>query len=382
MRALLPTVLVAALVAPAAPAAADEEVVEVTPPAESPPSAPAPPFFSWHVFGFLRLKGGVILDDPNVAFVGRNDGFTLQNARIGILGSLGKRLAFVLSADGAVDERGGVNDTTGTLRFALKDAYLDVQVVRALSIRIVRFEPIFDLEEIIPYTERAFIDRSLESRGVVATQGYEVEGLSPGRSIGVALRAEKLAALGPAALGYELAVQNGNGEYESQNDNNSLAYSGALFVTFGRSIVFAAGRQKDRTVGELPFRQTEKDLGGSAGFLLRVGPIEAGAQAMLRHTTFPTTGGAAENASGGHAQIALALWLFNRKATLSPGYRFATYNPSDLIAVDRVQEHTIGLTLKLMPVPLRVQFNYTHAVEQAQRTLDNDRFEAGFEVAL
>jgi hypothetical protein len=359
-----------------------EAPLEVQPPPEPEPSGRVSTGgFAYHLYGFLRLKGGIIADDPNVAFVGRNDGFVLQNARIGLAGGYGDRLGFRISADGAVDERVGANATEGILRFALKDAYLDVHIVPQLSVRIVRFEPIFDLEEIVPYTERAFIDRALESRGVLATQGYETAGLSPGRSIGVALRSDRVVALGPAALGYELAVTNGNGEYEAQNDNDHQAYSAAVFVTWGPSVIFAAGRQKSRTVGELPFRQTEDDLAGAAGMRLVLGPVELAAQGIARHTTFPTTGGPAENSAGAHAQLAVALALGGR-ARLVPGYRYAIYDPSDLITTDLVQEHTFGATLGLNSIPLRLQVNYTHAAEEAQRSLANDRFEIGFEVSL
>jgi hypothetical protein len=353
----------------------DVEIVEVTPPPLAPRGRSG-----YRLFGFLRLKGGVIRDDPNVAFVGRNDGFVLQNARIGVLGHWGDRIGFVISADGAVDERVGANATSGLLRFALKDAYLDLAIVPALGVRVVRFQPLFDLEEIVPYTERAFIDRSLESRGVLATQGFETAGLSPGRSIGVALRSERLVALGPAALGYELAITNGNGEYESQNDNDSLAYSAALLATWGESIVFVAGRQKTRTVGELPFRQTEQDWAGAVGARVRLGPVELAGQGIARHTRFPTTGGPAENSAGGHLQASFAFEL--GRARIAPGYRFAIYDPSDLIAADLVQEHTAGVTLELLRVPVRLQLNGTLAVEEDQRALTNDRVEAALEVSL
>jgi len=56
------------------------------------------------------------------------------------------------------------------------------------------------------------------------------------------------------------AFANGNGEYEAQNENNSPAYSAALFATWERSVIFVTGRQKTRTVGELPFRQTEEGM--------------------------------------------------------------------------------------------------------------------------
>src|SRR5262249_1061341 len=136
------------LVIPALAAAQKDDVVEVTPPPEAPPVAPPPSGvggFRYELYGILRLKGGFTQDDPNVHFVGRNGGFALQTARIGLLGPWA-RLRFRFSAEGAVDERSGANATVGTLRFELKDAFLDIRVADALTVRVVRFEPIFDLE--------------------------------------------------------------------------------------------------------------------------------------------------------------------------------------------------------------------------------------------
>src|SRR5690606_9030824 len=58
-----------------------------------------------NVFGYIRFVGSVVQDDPGVEFVGRNDGFRIQNARIGIEGHYRDRLYVRLSADGADDER-------------------------------------------------------------------------------------------------------------------------------------------------------------------------------------------------------------------------------------------------------------------------------------
>src|SRR5262249_8903483 len=280
------------------------------------------------------------------------------------------------------DERSGANATVGTLRFALKDAFLDVRVADALTVRVVRFEPIFDLEEYIPYSERAFVDFSLESRGVLPTEGYQTAGMSPGRSLGVAIRSDQALVAGPVALGYELAAQNGNGEFASGNDNDSLAYSAALFARYGKSFFFLAGRQKSRTVGSLPFLPTQDDLVGAAGALVRVGAVELAGQIIGRHTTFPTTGGPAENAYGAHAQLVVKFGLAGDKVFLEPGYRFAVLDPSGLISTDMVQEHTFGVTLRLTQVPVRLQLNYTHTVEQPGRELENDRGEAAFEVSV
>src|SRR6266567_6718928 len=87
------------------------------------------------------------------------------------------------------------------------------------------------------------------------------------------------------------------------------------------------GRQKTRTVGDLPFRQTQEDLQGAAGALLRLGPVELASQILGRHTTFPTTGGPAENSYGAHAQIAVALGVLGDQLFIVPGYRYAIYDP-------------------------------------------------------
>src|SRR5437879_6698892 len=72
---------------------------------EAPPMLPEPVApatgFAWEPFGYLRVQYIAVQDDPNVPFVGRADGFELQNARIGARGRLGTRAAFVISFDGA-----------------------------------------------------------------------------------------------------------------------------------------------------------------------------------------------------------------------------------------------------------------------------------------
>src|SRR5438876_4565527 len=78
-------------------------------PGGSPPAVPAQTAFSWQPFGFLRTQYITVQNDPNVSFVGRDDGFEIQNARIGVSGHVGTRAWFVVSIDGAVDERTQVN---------------------------------------------------------------------------------------------------------------------------------------------------------------------------------------------------------------------------------------------------------------------------------
>src|SRR5262249_26306232 len=346
-RALVPV-----LVCAAAPALADT--------VEAPPEAG----LKLAPYGFLRLKGAIVEDDPNVAFVGRNDGFVLQNARVGLAGTYDRWLAFRISADGAVDEREGRNATLGTLRFALKDAYADFRALPEVVVRGGRFKIIFDLDEIDDETQRRFVDEALETRGVFATQGFETPGLAPGRSLGVAIRSDEALAFSDVKLGYEVAVQNGNGEFESANDSDLPAVSVALFARFpDRSFAFVAGRWKSRALGGLPFRQTEVDYEGNAGARVEVGPAHGAAQSVGRHTVFETTGGPARNSVGAHGELGVRIDLGD--VSLEPAYRYAIYDPSDLIDVDLVQEHTLGVTLRVPAAHLRVQLNATKAGEQA-----------------
>src|SRR5580693_9379503 len=59
-----------------------------------PPSPPPPPAttpvediihkLTYEGFGYLRMEYIAVQDDPNVQFIGRDAGFELQNARVGV----------------------------------------------------------------------------------------------------------------------------------------------------------------------------------------------------------------------------------------------------------------------------------------------------------
>ena len=196
--------------------------------AADPTSTAEPAGVVYRFGGYLRLEGAIVENDPSVAFIGRNDGFRLANARLQVDGRWKERLSFRMSADGADDERSGANATGGQLRFALKDAFADVKLSDLATLRAGQFHPVFDIDEIGGQSEQMFVDRALESRGVAPTEGWETEGLAPGRSLGMALRAPRALGGETIALGYEIASQNWNGEDQAANDNDSLAYSGAL----------------------------------------------------------------------------------------------------------------------------------------------------------
>jgi len=336
--------------------------------------------FDLSVFGYIRFLGVVVQDDPEVSFVGRNDGYRIQNARIGIEGRFRDKVYLRLSADGADDERSGPNDVEGTLRFGLKDAFADVKLAKALELRVGRYPVIFDLERFTSALQRGFISRSLESRGVSATEGFESPGLGVSRNMGLALRAPRAFESDTLSIGYELAAQNGNGSLAAQNDNDSLAYSGSVITNIGSELmIFGSFRYNERTEGELPFRRTERDLGTAFGVWFENSAFRAAGQLIFRRTTFPTTGAPVENAWGGHAELIIAIPGVDG---LKAGYRFSLLDESDRIPQNSVQEHTAGLSLDLPSYHANFKLNAVLPVEEAGRELDNARGEMLIEVQL
>ena len=366
----------AAAPAPAPPAGdkkADAPVEPKTPEAEPEKG------FTWTPFGYLRMQYIAAQNDPNVQFVGRDDGFELQNARLGVRGKLAERASFVVSIDGAVDERAQINVPDGKLKVGLRDAFVDVMFSGALFARAGFFHSLVDPESLVPDTQRAFVDKPLASRGVRATEGFQTQGLTPGRSIGAALRMDSTEEATAPKFGFELAVQNGADEFSSNNDNDKPAVSAAGLVRFAnQSHVVGAVRYNPRTVGDLPFRQDENDLMVSGGAMINVGPVGIGAGAVFVNTSFPTTGGPARRALGGHGQIMITVG--GDAMPIGLGYRFCIFDPSSLITTDRVMEHTAGAVLGVPTYRMRLQLQATHVIEQ--RELSNSRVQLAAEVSL
>src|SRR6185295_3978228 len=233
------------------------------------------------------------------------------------------------------------------------------------------FQAWVDPEALVADTRRELIDHPIESRGMRATEGFQTAGLTPGRSLGAAVRLEPASDGTGGDIGFELAVQNGADELSSNNDNDRPAISATLLARLpGDGWAMASGRYNPRAVGALPFRQDENDLQATAGLRIAVGPIALGGGVIVQTTSYPTTGGPSQNAFGGHVQAMVALPV---TLPLQVGYRFGILDPSSLVATDRVMEHTVGAVLAVPRYRMRVQLQVTHVVEQAARELANDR---------
>lgn len=369
------------------------------PPPPAPEKAePAPPAddtgFSWAPFGYLRMQYRVVQNDPNVEFVGRDDGFELQNARVGVRGKLDDLAAFVISFDGAVDERAQLNDPEGQLRVGLRDAFVDVVLGSSASLRVGFFRTMFDPEALIGDTARLTIDRPIESRGMRATEGYETPGLTPGRSPGAAIRVvpsgfasaakggtgSGVERAGGSPVGFELAVQNGADEFSANNDNDKPSVSGTVITRLAEeSWLVGSGRYNPRSVGGLPFRQDEDDIQAAGGIQLGAGPVLFNGGFVLTRTSYPTTGGPSSTAIGGHGQLMIRI---PGELPLAFGYRFGLLDPSSLIVSDRVMEHTAAGTLGVPRLRMRLQLQLTHVAEQSSRALSNSRAQLAAEFSL
>ncbi len=362
-------VLLAALTAPA--------VAHAEEPAE--PQVPATGF-AWQPFGYLRMQYIAVQNDPDVAFVGRDDGFELQNARVGARGQLGTAMAFVISIDGAVDERTLASSPQAKLAVGLRDAYVDTSLSGPIVVRTGYFQCWLDPQAQIPDTVREFVDYPIETRGMRASEGWQTPGLPPGRSIGAAIRLDPAEPDDGASVGFELAAQNGADEYSVNDAGDRLALSAAGIVRFAHDgWLVAAGRWNPRAVGGLPYRENETDLQGSLGAHAAAGPVSLGAAVIFQHTTFETTGAPSQTAYGGHAQAMVRLPI---EYPVSMGYRFGILDPEASIITGRLIEHAVGAVLALPAVRTRLQLQLVHVVEQAGRDLQNDRVQLGVEVVL
>ena len=135
--------------------------------------------------GYLRARYGQVFEgDDGPAFVGVNDGFSLENARFIVDHQTG-RLAARISFDGAVDRRAASNTSVGRVDVGLKDAYLNYEFADAVAFQVGQFKPPFDAEELQSTTQMLFIDRAVASRGVRGVEGYNAGGLSLDRQAGV-----------------------------------------------------------------------------------------------------------------------------------------------------------------------------------------------------
>lgn len=319
--------------------------------------------------GYLRTVAEFIENDPRSTFIGRNDGFKLINARLGLRASTGNFFSYV-SFDAAAGAREQFNDTNADFAVRLRDAYMSYGLSRFADLFAGRFKAPYDLSALQATGALTFIDRPVESRGVLPGTGFELDGMTQGRQLGVMVSKSRIGLTEDGFdIGYALALTNGRTPGLALNDNDRPALFGRVSAYYSDwAVLNVAGFTDTRTVGELPDLFDEDVSGTEVSAVVRIDDLVLEAQFLFQSTSFdgerPTV-----NTLGLHAQWAYTLW----GVTLA--YRFAWYEPNteDLDDADQRTEHTLGLSYGLEKIPLRFMLNGTVAGEQVGRKLDNNR---------
>lgn len=352
--------------------------------------------FKLSLDGYIQTRYQNIRDDERVAqFIGRNDGFSMSNARLNLRLKRDRLRAF-FSLEGGRERREPLNRAQGDVRTTILDAYMDYEFSRYLTVRFGRFKPAYDANEWESTAGLLFADRALESRGVLGVEGWNVAGLSLTRQTG-------LQVLSDIPLGKKVSLQaigsvtNGNSSDQFTNDNESLAYTGRVFLkaSLHKEVRVRLGGGvylNDVTSGELPDLVSERRKGFTADARIKVYGLTVQGQWMRQVTSAIDVGVEPERTGEGfHVEAGFNFGAFEERLRgVMPVYRFAQYDPTASVsatstdsglraalAVDALTHHTIGLNWlldnKRLDLPLKIQLNYTFANEEKARQVKNDR---------
>lgn len=353
------------------------------------PAAPERLQLRWG--GFVRVAYTHINDtEGETDFVGLNDGFQVQNARLSLRGSFDEWLRFRVELEGANDVRTANNTATGELSARLRDAWVGYARVPWMQLRVGQFKPFFDAEEKRSSDDLLFVSRALAHSGVRGVEGFNVRGLSLNRDVGAQLLSEPLLAdLDGIKVGgaYMLSVVNGNGANSSLNDNEAVAVVGRaegllevpelLKATLGLGYFV-----NKRTLGEPPDRFSEERQGLAVDLDLEVAGLVLQGQYTRWDTNFSEVQIESDRVAVGYHvaagyRLPYGLTPAYRFAFLDPTAEFATLDPgvTDPFDVDELTHHTVGLTWHPLETPFTFQVNYTLTIENDARALDNDRLE-------
>jgi len=335
--------------------------------------------------GYIRPRFTLVQDDPSETdFVGRYDGFQLSNARVGVEGSYGS-WGFKLSFDGALDRRYGYNTSEGEIAVGLKDAYINYAPCPWGKLTIGQFKPAFGSDEFTSTRDLMFVDRALPGRGVHGVEGLNVSGTNVIREVGIQLSgATTQPSSEELGVAYYLSFTNGSGANRPLNDNSRFAYYGRVEAFYGDMVTLGgAGFFNEATSGAPPDDVAQNILGYTADLRLNIANVLLAAEFTEVMTSYPDVPAEPEGKSRGY----FASIGYRAPWGLVPGYRFAYYDPtaefssedSELSAqleIDELTHHTVGLTWFSDEIPLKVQINYTLAMENEKRAIANNRLDA------
>ncbi len=336
-------------------------------------AAPAPTHFI-EVSGYAILSGSWVQEDPQFLPVGRNNGFSLGDARLEVTGRPLDTVWLFLSFDGAVPLRASDDPLQGRRTVDLKDAYGVWAPGYHFRLQAGQFKAPQDLEALLEETELKFPTRSIVSDGMTPPTGYSAPGLSLDRQLGIAIGTDEIPLPFKSSLVAQIAVMNGNGPNQLVNDTQYPSVAGrvALGVYGFASLGFDA-YYSPRATGTRPnlFRDDYAGLGADLRVEWR------GAHAMLlyqQRTIHHLTSGAPDETASG-----LSIEGSYRFFFLEPALRYSRLDPSDVVPGLAISETTAALNFYAGDAA-RLSLAYTFRSEQPNRQLQNDSFDLAAQV--
>ncbi len=385
MTRLAPLALLTAALAVPAAAFADDSSPEG--------SGEAPAAERWHFapIGYVRVAYEHTQQDPDLDFIGRTSGFRMLNARVGVEGSvLSAGVSFELTVDGAVDSDRQFNALEGDIDVELRDAWLRWDPCPWAGLQAGQFTAPFSREALRSTSDLLLSTRALGEEGILVGTGLELDAIVVDRELGLLLSPEEPIEAGPIGIDYGVALLNGNGSNELLNDNTAVAVAGRLELIFVEIAHIGGGvLHNQRTDGLAPNRFRERDLAWVADAGVEWEGLEVYGQLMRLKTARQTEGTPDREQQAWHAQVGYSIDVPH--VSITPAYRFASVDPwagteaSEGVSLDTfaVQHHTAGVRLEhaFATGSIRLHLDYTVAVEDESRSLDNNTFRALAQVA-
>ncbi len=309
----------------------------------------------------LRVRTGFqfIEADPEILYIGANDGFFIDQARLGAEGTMVGGVGFKLTLEAASLLPGAAPNAALTpLIGALRDAWVSWTPSPWLALQAgQQYMPADweggDVEATLPFSSKSVL-----SAGVRPGQGVAVAGLSPSRQVGLVLGSGPGAEIGGVGIDYRLGVANGNGLNQSGNDNKWPAAYLRAGVGFADGLVKVGlgGRFNPRTTGTLPNLYTETDAVGSADVALDAAGVQLVLSGIYRQTSLNTLAPDLANPAGQESGSGLMGFVAYDAALpevpvlgagwhLKPALRSSFYDPSSAFQTDQLLETTLGVRL-------------------------------------
>ncbi len=346
----------------------------------------------------LRLRTGYefVQQDSQLITVGNNDGFFIDQARIGMDGAFKDDFRFRLILDvTSVLPGGQQNEPVQSVSAAARDAWVAWMPSDWFYVSVgQQFMPA-DLEGTTTLAALPFARRSAAVSGIRAGTGFATTGLSPTRQMSLVVGSTDNARVGAIALHYMLGIGNGNGQNVLGNDNKlpaAYARFGVGYVPGDDGIearLGFGGRYNPRTAGTLPSLYQETDAVGFVDAQLEVAGISFAGQAIYKQTTFDDV---VPDFGTPESGLGVTAWVFVEKPFgvslngVKPAYRISYFDPSSSIASDAVIENTLGVRWDVpvdgLPVSLLVDGTLLTETGTGVRDLDNARFSALLQLEL